>query len=70
MKVISIHEARQRRAQAREQAMYRAIEQEQHDFNAAWEKLRKLPPQRIVQIFQKSVQYGLLNLQDLHRRFD
>ncbi len=70
MKVISIEEARQRRAQARERAVYQAIEQEQRHFYATWENLRKLPPHRIVQIFQKSVKYGLLNLQDLHRRFD
>lgn len=70
MKVISMHDYRERRHQARERALYRAIEQEQKNFNAAWENLQKLPPNRIVQIFQKSIKYGLLNLQDMHKRFD
>jgi len=70
MKVISLNDYRDRRTQARELALYRAIEQEQQHFNAVWDHLQKLPPHRIVQLFQKSVKYGLLNLQDLHKRFD
>lgn len=70
MKVISIEHARRRRTQARERALYRAIELEQQYFNATWENLQKLPPHRVVQIFQKSLQYGLLKLHDLHQRFD
>lgn len=70
MNVISIERARRRRRQACEQAFYQAIALEQHHFNATWENLQKLPPHRIVQIFQKSLRYGLFKLQDLHQRFD
>lgn len=70
MKVISMQEYVERRAIAREKALYRAIEQEQRHFNAAWDNLQKLPPHLVVRIFQKSLKYGLLNLQDMHRRFD
>ncbi|MGQ9484398.1 MAG: hypothetical protein ACUVSA_05295 [Desulfosoma sp.] len=51
MNVISIERARRRRTQAREQALYQAIELEQEHVNATWENLQKLPPHRTVQIF-------------------
>ncbi len=70
MNVISMDQYRERRNRAREKALYRAIEQEQRHFNAVWDNLQKLPPNRVVQIFQKSLKYGLLNLQDMHKRFD
>ncbi|SMC22886.1 hypothetical protein SAMN02746041_01583 [Desulfacinum hydrothermale DSM 13146] len=70
MKVIGFQEYLERKRRAQEGAVYRAIQDEQERFQAAWENMRRLPPARIVQLFQKSLKHGLLHLQDINRKFD